>query len=164
LLGCNGGRLPRGADAHPFIIAQADIGVLDRALTLYLRDVGSYPTSEQGLRALLADPGTSGWAGPYLDGNSPLDQGRLPYLYRLRPRGRPEVLWLGLDGKPGGRGDDQDVSNLHLDDPLLPSIADNVSMVAKVVLVLLAPLGAIGYLFLPWMVQRSRRPPGRILP
>lgn len=152
----------RGERMHiPTLWAKAEIGALDRALDLFKRDVGNYPTAEQGLRALMVNPGAAGWAGPYLRRDVPLAPGRQAYIYRPRPQGKPEILWLGLDGKEGGRGDNQDVSNLHLDDPLLPSMADYVSMLVKVVLVLFAPLCGIAYLLLPWVVQRSRRPPGR---
>jgi type II secretion system protein G len=141
----------------PFIVSHSDIEVLDLALSSYRRDVGSYPTSEQGLRALLVDSGVRGWAGPYVRGDSPLGWGRLPYLYRPRLQGKPEILWLGMDGKAGGRGDDQDISNLHLDDPMLPSLADWVSVVGKITFVLLGPICGVGYLFLPWLIGRRRR-------
>ncbi len=56
------------------------VGVLD----IYKLDVGSYPTSDQGLQALVTKPGdATGWAGPYVkSGKVPEDPWNHPYLYR----------------------------------------------------------------------------------
>jgi len=57
------------------------VGVLD----IYKLDVGNYPTTDQGLQALVAKPSDAvGWAGPYLKNANgvPLDPWNHPYLYR----------------------------------------------------------------------------------
>jgi general secretion pathway protein G len=87
-------------------------GVLD----LYKLDVGEYPTTEQGLEALVKAPsGVRNWNGPYLKGEGvPNDPWGRPYHYR-RPSERPghdyDLYTLGADDKPGGSGEDEDVFN-----------------------------------------------------
>lgn len=53
-------------------------------LDLYRLDLGNYPTTEQGLAALVQRPtGAASWSGPYLKGDAvPLDPWNRPYLYR----------------------------------------------------------------------------------
>jgi general secretion pathway protein G len=71
-------------------IAQQSIERLGSILEMYKLDVGSFPTTEQGLQALLSRPATSiRWNGPYVKGdNIPLDSWGRPYLYRS-PSTRP---------------------------------------------------------------------------
>ena len=92
--------------------AQAQIELFGTALDAYRLDVGSYPTTEQGLRVLLEKPqGITGWDGPYLSKEIPLDPWQKPYLYRSPgDQGRPyELMSYGADGAPGGEGDGKDV-------------------------------------------------------
>ncbi|MDR6290874.1 general secretion pathway protein G [Inquilinus ginsengisoli] len=92
--------------------ARLQIENLKSALDLYSIDVGSYPTTSQGLKALTADPGgMRGWKGPYLRSNDvPDDPWRRPYLYRAPGQhGSYDLSSLGADGAEGGSGDDQDV-------------------------------------------------------
>ena len=65
-------------------VARQSIERLASVLDLYKLDVGSYPSTEQGLRALSAPPsGLPGWSGPYLKGEAaPADPWSRPYLYR----------------------------------------------------------------------------------
>ncbi len=65
-------------------VARQSIERIASVLDLYKLDVGSYPTSEQGLQALNARPGSvNGWNGPYLKGDGqPLDPWNHAYLYR----------------------------------------------------------------------------------
>lgn len=65
-------------------IARQSIERLVSVLDLYKLDVGTYPTTEQGLAALSQRPsGVSTWNGPYLRGDaSPMDPWNHPYLYR----------------------------------------------------------------------------------
>ena len=94
--------------------AQVQIRSIAQALDLYRLDQGRYPTQEQGLKALIAQPGAvPTWNGPYLDRASALDDpwGK-PYQYRLPGRTGPfDVLSLGADGAQGGDGEDRDVGN-----------------------------------------------------
>jgi len=62
--------------------ARADIsGQLSLALDLFEQDVGRYPTTEEGLSALVTDPGAPGWKGPYLKTGLKLDPWDTPYVY-----------------------------------------------------------------------------------
>ena len=71
-------------------VAKQSIERISTVLDLYNLDMGSYPTTEQGLTALLAKPaGATNWNGPYMKGDTvPLDPWSRPYIYR-RPSERP---------------------------------------------------------------------------
>ena len=70
-------------------IARQSLERIGAVLDLYRLDIGSYPTTQQGLRALVEAPsGTAGWNGPYLKGGVPLDPWNRPYTYRS-PASRP---------------------------------------------------------------------------
>lgn len=94
--------------------AKTDIAAITGALKLYKLDNHRYPTSEQGLNALVQRP-TSGPAPanwrPYLD-KLPNDPWRTPYQY-LQPgvKGEVDVLSFGADGKSGGEGFDADIGS-----------------------------------------------------
>jgi len=97
-------------------IADQSIERLSGIMDLYRLDVGSYPTTDQGLTALNAQPGgVSGWNGPYLkDADGIHDPWGRVYAYRS-PSQRPghsfDIVSLGADGKPGGSGEDADLIN-----------------------------------------------------
>ena len=90
--------------------AEAQIAQLRSALDIFLIETGRYPTEQEGLNALIANPTqVPGWAGPYLrDGNLPRDPWGGEYSYRLS-EGQVRVGSLGADGRPGGTGVDADV-------------------------------------------------------
>ena len=93
--------------------AQSDIRGIENALKLYRLDNFSYPTSEQGLEALVrqpTDPNIRNWK-QYLD-RLPSDPWGNPYLY-LNPgnNGEIDIYTLGRDGRPGGEGEDADIGN-----------------------------------------------------
>lgn len=71
-------------------VAKQSIERISTILDLYKLDVGNYPTTEQGLRALLAKPSdAAAWNGPYLKGETvPMDAWGRPYIYRS-PSNRP---------------------------------------------------------------------------
>ena len=78
------------------------------ALDTFRCDVGRYPTSEEGLRALRERPaGLAAWDGPYLTKDAPADSWNRPYIYQAIGDGY-ELSSLGADARPGGRGDDAD--------------------------------------------------------
>ncbi len=94
--------------------ARLQIDRLATVLDFYRLDVGSYPTTEQGLQALLEAPaGVEGWRGPYLDEKElPRDPWGNPFVYRAPGRERAfDLVSLGADGRPGGEGEDADISN-----------------------------------------------------
>lgn len=93
--------------------AQAQIDAFGKALDQYRLDVGRYPSTEQGLQALIVAPGGEGrWAGPYLQKAVPADPWGQPYQYRQPgEHGEYDLLSWGADGKPGGEGTAADIGN-----------------------------------------------------
>ncbi|MDR0251316.1 MAG: type II secretion system major pseudopilin GspG [Burkholderiales bacterium] len=99
--------------------AKTDIGTLMQALKLYRLDNQRYPTTEQGLNALvtrpIAQPEPSNWKpGGYLE-RLPPDPWGNPYQY-LNPglHGEIDVFSFGADGKSGGEGNDADIGSWEL--------------------------------------------------
>jgi general secretion pathway protein G len=94
--------------------ARTQIDLLGVALDSYRLDNGSYPSTEQGLAALrdrpMRDPAPANWRGPYLRKAVPLDPWRRPYLYQAAAGSGYQLQTLGRDGKPGGEGEDADIS------------------------------------------------------
>jgi len=91
-------------------VAGAQIELLSSALKTYRLDMGQYPTTEQGLKALMENPGDSAmWNGPYLAKDLPLDPWNQPYHYKLKPNYEFALYTLGRDNQEGGEGEDQDV-------------------------------------------------------
>ncbi len=93
--------------------ARAQIDGFDKALDQYRLDVGRYPTTEQGLNALMIKPaGIPRWAGPYLKKEVPPDPWGKPYVYKSPgEHGEYDLSSLGRDGRPGGTGEDADITN-----------------------------------------------------
>lgn len=96
--------------------ARHDVGTINQALKLYRLDIGRYPTTEQGLKALverpMSEPIPHNWkAGGYL-GQLPKDPWGNSFYYSYPgTRSEIDVLSYGADGKPGGVGSDADISN-----------------------------------------------------
>jgi general secretion pathway protein G len=143
---------------------KAQIAALRQALDSFRGDVGRFPTSTEGLQALQTNPGATGWAGPYLAHELRADPWGRAYIYQENGPKEPEIVSLGRDGKAGGRGPDQDLSSLHLDDPVLPSAEQEWGDFRAIAVCWIAALFVISYPFLPWMIRRHRRPRGMILP
>lgn len=106
-------RLMDRPDEARAVRARQDIQAIVTALNLYRLDNFSYPSTDQGLDALVqAPPGASNWrAGGYLD-RVPVDPWGRPYLY-LNPgrNGDIDVWSQGADGRSGGEGANADVGN-----------------------------------------------------
>ncbi len=99
--------------------ARVDISTVMQALKLYKLDNQRYPSTEQGLQALLtkpsAGPAANGWkSGGYLE-KMPKDPWGGPYQF-LSPgiHGEVDVFSLGADGQPGGAGDDADIGSWEI--------------------------------------------------
>jgi general secretion pathway protein G len=96
--------------------AKHDVGTINQALKLYRLDIGRYPTSEQGLKALVerptSEPIPQNWkTGGYLS-SVPKDPWGNPYHFsNPGTRGEIDVISYGADGKPGGTGTDADIGN-----------------------------------------------------
>jgi len=92
--------------------AKVQIEDLSATLDMYKLDAGTYPTTEQGLQALIEAPDTAKhWNGPYLSkAKIPLDPWQNEYHY-VSPgeHGRFDISSMGADGKEGGTGEDQDI-------------------------------------------------------
>lgn len=94
-------------------VAKAQIDAFDKALDQFRIDVGRYPTTEEGLQALRAQPGGEAkWAGPYLKKDVPNDPWGRPYVYQQPgTHGDFDLISYGKDGRPGGAGEDADVTS-----------------------------------------------------
>ncbi len=110
--------MSRPDDAR-IVAAKQDIGSIMQALKLYKLDNHSYPTTEQGLDALVKKPATppvpENWkSGGYLE-KLPVDPWGKPYQY-LNPglHGEIDVFSFGADGMPGGEGNDADIGSWSL--------------------------------------------------
>jgi general secretion pathway protein G len=96
-----------------------DIRSLETMLTLYHLDNSRYPTTEQGLRALVekpADPSVTNWRdGGY--GKLAKDPWKRPYLYQSPgEHGDYDIMSLGADGEPGGEKANADIGNWNLEE------------------------------------------------
>ena len=91
--------------------AKAQIELFGTALDTFRLDVGKYPTTEEGLKALREKPsGVEGWNGPYLPKEIPVDPWKKPYIYKSPgEHGDYDLISYGLDGVEGGEGENQDV-------------------------------------------------------
>ncbi len=103
-------------DEARVIAAKQDISSIVQALKLYRLDIGRYPTTEQGLAALVTKPTTEpipqNWkSNGYVD-RLPKDPWGFAYQY-VNPgvRAEIEVFSFGADNKPGGTGFDADLGN-----------------------------------------------------
>ncbi len=93
--------------------ARAQMDAISKALDAYRLDVGRYPSSALGLEALMVQPGgVVKWGGPYLKKGVPLDPWDQAYRYKSPgEHGEFDLISLGRDGRPGGSGEDADITN-----------------------------------------------------
>jgi general secretion pathway protein G len=92
-------------------VARAQVEGLVKALDQYRLDVGRYPSTQDGLAALVARPaGEARWNGPYLAKAVPKDPWGQDYAYRAPgEHGDFDLQSFGRDGRPGGSGEDADI-------------------------------------------------------
>ncbi len=92
--------------------ARVQIEDLAATLDMYKLDVGRYPSTDEGLQALVEAPNNAKrWNGPYLQKTKvPVDPWQNEYRY-VAPgqHGKFDLISYGADGKEGGEGEDQDV-------------------------------------------------------
>ena len=102
--------------------ARVQLESIETALKLYKLDNGYYPSTEQGLQALVEAPSVGQLPRAWRDGGY-LEKGRVPqdpwendYVY-LCPgvNGDYDLSSYGADGEPGGEGDDEDINSWELD-------------------------------------------------
>lgn len=93
--------------------AKAQIGIFGVALDQYALDTGSYPTTSEGLEALVRSSGAEGWDGPYLkSAEVPKDPWGNPYQYQSPgSHGDYDIISLGKDKNQGGEKDNADITS-----------------------------------------------------
>ena len=96
--------------------AKTQIEMLMSAMDAFRLDVGRYPTQQEGLPALVTNPGTGSgldkWDGPYLKKAVPKDPWGNPYLYRNPgEHGEVDIYSYGKDNQPGGGKENADIGS-----------------------------------------------------
>jgi general secretion pathway protein G len=94
--------------------AKIEIEQIGQTLDLFRLEVGRYPTTQEGLQALISAPaGVNNWNGPYWKkGTPPKDPWTHEYKYAAPGQhGAYDLYSLGADGKEGGEGNDKDITS-----------------------------------------------------
>ncbi len=107
-----GPALFKNADKAKVTAARTQIDNFMTALGSYKLDTGTFPTTEQGLKALREKPGDlEQWAGPYMPKDIPKDPWEHEYVYKYPGEhgDEPDIISLGADGQPGGEGFNADI-------------------------------------------------------
>jgi len=94
-------------------VARDQIHAFGQALDQYRLDTGHYPSTQQGMAALMEKPANeTKWDGPYLKKAVPLDPWGTPYAYKQPgDHGEYDLISYGKDGVPGGTGEDADLGS-----------------------------------------------------
>ena len=106
-------------DQAKVTVAQTDITAIGAALDMYKLDNGAYPSTQQGLDALVKKPGGNpqpkNWNSDGYLKKLPVDPWGNPYQY-LSPgtKGKIDLYSLGADNKEGGADNDSDIGNWAL--------------------------------------------------
>lgn len=99
------------------IAVQNDIKSIEGQMAMYRLDNFNYPSSGEGIKALVSSTGKKTWRGPYLK-KMPLDPWKNEYQYQFPGTRNPDgfdVWSLGSDGQPGGEGNASDLGNWDQD-------------------------------------------------
>jgi general secretion pathway protein G len=114
VLGVVGGNFIGRGEKAKADAARIEIGQIGQALDLFKLEIGRYPTSQEGLQALIAaPPGVNNWNGPYWKKSQlPKDPWTNEYKYAAPGQhGAYDIVSLGADGKEGGDGPDKDITS-----------------------------------------------------
>ena len=114
VLGIVGGNFIGRGEKAKADAAKIEIGQIGQALDLYKLETGRYPSSSDGLQALVTAPGgASNWNGPYWKKSQiPKDPWGNDYRYTSPgQKGAYDILSLGADGKEGGEGANRDIAS-----------------------------------------------------
>ena len=114
VLGIVGGNFIGRGEKAKADAAKIEIGQIGQALDLFKLEIGRYPTSQEGLQALISSPpGVTNWNGPYWKKQAiPKDPWGNDYKYISPAQSAPyEVISLGADGKEGGEGANKDITS-----------------------------------------------------
>ena len=91
--------------------AKTQIEMMGQALDQFRLDTGRYPTTAEGLAALISQ-GAEGWDGPYLKKSVPNDPWKKPYIYRSPGSSNDyDIISYGLDGMEGGDKENKDINS-----------------------------------------------------
>jgi general secretion pathway protein G len=116
ILGYAATRIFGAGDDAKARLTKSQLSGISGYLDLYKLDVGKYPTTQEGLNALLQAPaGVTNWNGPYAKGGAPAikDTFGNDLLYRAPgEQSRPyDLISLGADGREGGEGANKDIKH-----------------------------------------------------
>ena len=114
VLGIVGGNFIGRGEKAKADAAKIEIGQIGQSLDLYKLETGRYPSSSDGLQALVTAPaGASNWNGPYWKKSQiPKDPWGNDYRYTSPgQKGAYDILSLGADGKEGGEGANKDIAS-----------------------------------------------------
>jgi len=114
VMGIVGGNFIQRGEKAKRDAAKIEIGQIGQTLDLFKLEVGRYPTSQEGLQALIAQPsGVNNWNGPYWKKSTvPKDPWGNDYVYVLPGQhGAYDIISYGADGKEGGDGADKDITS-----------------------------------------------------
>jgi len=112
VLGIVGGNFIGRGEKAKADAAKIEIGQIGQSLDLFKLEVGRYPTSQEGLQALIsAPPGLANWNGPYWKKSTlPKDPWGNEYRYSAPGQHGPyDIMSYGADGKEGGEGANKDI-------------------------------------------------------
>ncbi len=113
IMGLVGPKVMKGLARGNKRAAKAQIYLFETCLKDYYLDMSEYPSSGEGLDALINDPGKDGWDGPYIDKKHiPKDPWKSDYIYESPGlNGDFDITSYGADRSPGGEGDNEDITN-----------------------------------------------------
>jgi general secretion pathway protein G len=115
VLGVVGGNFIGKGEKAKADAAKIEIGQIGQTLDLYKLEVGRYPSTQEGLQALIsAPPGVSNWNGPYWKKTTvPKDPWGNDYRYAAPGQNNApyEISSYGADGKEGGEGANKDIAS-----------------------------------------------------
>lgn len=100
--------------------AAVQIANFKDALVMYYNDIGSFPSTEEGLKSLVEKPldpdAAASWGGPYME-KIPKDPWRRDFIYRCPgTEGDYDIICYGKDGVDGGEDYGKDITSQNLDD------------------------------------------------
>jgi general secretion pathway protein G len=106
-------RLFKKVEKSKMQITKTQIIMIENAVKMFKLDTGRYPSTDEGLQALLVKPdAANNWDGPYLEKSVPKDPWGRDYLYTYPGKNYTfEIVSFGADGKEGGEGENQDINN-----------------------------------------------------
>jgi len=112
LAGIVGPKLFKNISKSEVTTARSQVDSFTKAIDTFKLDTGRFPTTEEGLKALVIQPSNSmGWNGPYLK-KIPLDPWHMPYQYKVPgTHDDYDVYSFGADKALGGEGDAADIGN-----------------------------------------------------